>query len=67
MGHRSIETKYGPLEVWVHPADSGYVATVSSENPLPVNPVPEGSLAGSPDEAVAQLVAAIERTEPPQG
>jgi hypothetical protein len=59
---RRIDTKYGLLKVDIHSLAEGYVATVSGRHRLSANPVLDGPLAKTEDEAVAQLARAIERT-----
>ncbi len=61
MAQRRINTKFGLLDIDVHSFPEGYTATVSGRHRLPENPVLDGPIASSADEAVAQLARAIER------
>ncbi len=59
---RTINTKFGRLEVYVYEAPEGYTATVSDRHTLPgLVPHSDEPMAQSEEAALAQLARAVER------
>jgi hypothetical protein len=63
MRQHIIDTKFGPAEVRVHRLAGGWKAMLVGRHLVPYPPPLSGPLARSEDEAVAQLLTAVQTVE----
>ncbi len=64
MSDAVVETPFGPVQVRVHRLHQGWKAVLVGRHDVPRPPVLRGPVARSAEEAVTQLLRAVERVEP---
>ena len=63
MGSHVITTKFGCVEVKVHPCDGGWLPVLVGHHLVPYVPHINGCTAQSAEDALTQMAAAIDRLE----
>lgn len=63
MSQHTIDTKFGPAQVRVHRLATGWKAMLVGRHLVPYPPALHGPPARSEDEAVAQLLAAVQTVD----